>query len=232
MEEVTRACAEGDTPDPARWGVAAGPVRPAVEKPTPAGSEVFSSADLTHDLIGTGHQYQVPGTDKHLWIFAATAEDFEMMLSWSLQPEMAAADPDERNRRVLAQAKLGQDLKVAQVILCTRQGPSRGDKRCFTIQDRPAIRGRLGNSTVQEICRISDELSGNEEVLGASARRFFAAFLTCLRTSPFPVDTSDASQTGWNDTRTRLLSLGMAALKRGTLDSGLMSSLADAEGLL
>ena len=228
LAEVKRAASEGRSPQPMPWAPV-GPRRPEVVQPQPASSDIFSSADLTLDLIGKAHEYQVPGTNKRLWIFPVTFEDTEFMLSWSLLPDSLSPDPSDPHRAQVAQARLIQDLKLAQVARCTRTGPTRESRPCFDRRDLPAIRSRLGSSIVEEIVRISNELSGNEEALGGSTRRFFAVIRAFLLTLPSPSATSANSPFGYADTHTRLLSLVTRALSRGKLDGGIMSDLEDVE---
>lgn len=232
VAEVAQAATESRFPDPDAWG--GGPRRPEVAQPV-AGSgdeDVFSAADLTLDMLPPGREYQIPGTKKRVWIFGATTEDTELMLSWSLSAENLVADPTDPNRARLAQARMMQDLKLSQVALCCRKGPKRSDGRVFGRQDIPALRSRLGSAVVEEIVRISNELSGNEEALGGSVRRFFGAIRHSLQTSLSACAIWEDCPDGLLASQTRLLSLVTRALSRGSVDTGLLNDLAEWEGLL
>ena len=100
-----------------------------------AASSAFTGADLLGDLLGSGEEYVVPGSGKSVWVFAPTPEDSELALAWSLSKDFLEPDTSDPHGMAMAQARVAAALKLAQVILCTRQGPSRADPRCFERAD-------------------------------------------------------------------------------------------------
>lgn len=229
-KELLSAAREFREPNPLAWG-AIPKQQPEANRSGSDAEDIFSPNDLTLDMLPEGREYRVPGTKKKLYIFGITSADTEMMLAWSLETELLQPDPLNPLAARLAQAKYLQDLKLSQVALCCRKGPHRDSPRIFGREDLPALRSRLGSSVVEEIVRISSDLSGSEEALGGSVRRFFGVIRTCLQTSLSASATSDAFPPGSRDTLTRLLSLVTRALSQGKLDAGVMSDLEDVEAL-
>lgn len=235
LEEVRRAAMEGRFPDPDAWrqpvpaaAAPEGELRPgqtAGETRSDPGDLVLRGIDLGWDLLPSAVRYVVPGTGRHVWVHAMSTGDLELMTAWTFRPEALMPDPEQPERHRVEQARQLMELRLAQVVLCCRTGPSRKDARCFDRGDIAALRDRLPAAVITEITRISDELAGTEELLGAAARRFFALVRSCLQISGSPSTDSTSFPDGFAGTRARLLSLATRWLAMGRADRSVLAEL-------
>lgn len=219
LEEHRRALAEDRAPF-------SGPS--AVES---APGDIFSGADL--DEPGAPPvEYIIPGRGKRVWIHATTPADYLQVMEWGVRPSRID-DAQEPSKLVMAklleQQQLQMEMKVLQVICCCRVGPAADAERCFKRQDRDRITKRLGYQIVQEICRISDELSGGDEALGQSAKRFFGLVSRTLRICSSRCGSCTGSPDGWSATLVECESLARRLQSRGSVDSILSAEIADYE---
>lgn len=226
-KELLQASRERREVNPLAWGAV--PKRGAGTTDSDDGSDIFSANDLTLDMLPQGREYVVPGTTKKLFIFGITSADTQLMMEWSLTAENLHNDPRNPLALQFANAKYIQDLKLSQVALCCRKGPHRDAPRIFGREDIPALRSRLGSSTVEEIVRISSELSGSDEALGAGVRRFFGSAQKRLKTWLSQCATWEGCPPGLLAEMTQFLSLVTRASSRGKLDSGLLTDLTEWE---
>jgi hypothetical protein len=192
-------------------------------------SSIFTAADLTGALLERCAEYHLPGTGQRLYVFGLGTADIQQMVQWSLERQ----EPERADEGVArAQNAFQHSLKVAQVILSCRQGPTRKAKRCFSLADFEAVNQYLPHGCVNAIIRLSDDLSGDDETLGAGARRFFEVVRDCLRSSLSACSTSTAFPDGLKDTLERLHLLCMESLSHGKLGSGALNELSALEAEL
>lgn len=228
LEEVTRACNEGRAPDFS-----------FLDEPEPNGSvahadpesDIFTGADLTGEAVDICEEYPLPGTGKKVYVFPTTPEDLVHLLRWSLgKSEVEVnADPDVPPQVVQSvTARVTQiELRVLQAVLVCRRGPRRSAKRCFERGDAPALRRKLGNATVEEICALSDRLSGGDEAIGPGVRAFFSAALTCLTIWSSRSVGWEGCPAGLRETTERLISLVSRASSQRSLAGGLIRDLGE-----
>jgi hypothetical protein len=218
--EVTAAAIENRVPFADRV-----PAAPAASA-SPAREGIFTAADLTGAVLERSERYEVPGTDKALYVFPISTGDYQLLVEWATHlKEDDAGEEGDLSRKRLRVLAAQHDLFLFQVILCCRTGPTRASARCFSRGDHPALKNALGYSVIQEIARISDQLSGNDEAVGPGVRRFFGAFQTALRSWLSASSGWEGCPAGLREASAELSSLASAVTTHGNLASGTLHDL-------
>lgn len=186
---------------------------------------IFTAADLTGEALAEAVKKTVRG--KKLYVHPLSPYDAKMLYRWALHPLDEEEDGDPRDPARL-QAKIAMqnvDMQTYQAILVCKQGPEPNALRCFSRADSRAIQKYLGYGTIKEICRISDDLSGDQETLQPGIARFFGCTLSVLQSCSGVLRTSTDCPPGLRENLTRLQSLIGRALTLGKLDSGILFEL-------
>ncbi len=214
MAELHAAAVEGR--DPFDWKRTAAPRPIEGETATDEDLDLFSPADLTPGVLRLGVRYQIPNSQKFVWVHPTSGYDAELIINWGARGKAPLEPGLERQPNPGGEII---DPLVNQCICCLRDGPQQGARRIFDLRQAPALKAMLSYETLTEIVKLSGSLGTGTEALGEAARGFFGVIEGVLSSVPGVLDTCEDCPDGLKDRVTLVLSELQRLLLRGSFSS-------------